>query len=126
MGRDIFLLLLGAGIAVISSLLTALVQHFLSLKREKFKKDLEKREIEAREFKNKLLSGAEIHADVVKKFLEEDIKNNLIGRDSLLMSAILFDTVDRTEEIELLRRMIQRQLQRLGMNEEQRKMFQNL
>ncbi len=74
MSRDIFLLLIGAAIALGSSIATALLQHFLSLRAERKKKEWEKAENEAQEFVRKLSEGSEIHLEALKSGYIEELK----------------------------------------------------
>lgn len=64
--RDVALLLLGAGIALVSSITTALVQHFLSIRIEKIKRDLERGEKESQEIRTRLTAGGEVHGDLIR------------------------------------------------------------
>lgn len=69
MSRDIILLLAGAGIALVSSLVTALVQHLLSIRAEKIKRMWEKQEKSSEELRNRLTEGTNIQLSSVKRRL---------------------------------------------------------
>jgi hypothetical protein len=71
MSRDFTLLLMGATIALVSGLITALVQHRLSLKRERVKRDWEKKDREAQERRISLLENTQLERGGVKKSLLE-------------------------------------------------------
>lgn len=69
MSRDIALLLIGASIALVSSITTALVQHFLHLRVERIKRAQEKEEREAQESKQRLSEGTEVQLARIRKML---------------------------------------------------------
>lgn len=71
MSRDFTLLLMGATIALVSGLITALVQHRLSLKRERVKRDWEKEDREAQERRISLLENTQFELGGVKRSLLE-------------------------------------------------------
>jgi len=71
MTRDIALLLIGAGIALISSIITAFLQHWLLLRVERTKKKMERIERESQELRSKITEGSQFHlTSVSKKVLE--------------------------------------------------------
>lgn len=74
MDRDILLLLVGATIALVSSILTALAQHFLSLRAERIKRTWEKEEDKSQELRKSLTEGTRLPLNEVKrKVLSERI-----------------------------------------------------
>lgn len=81
MNRDILLLFVGAGIALMSSLVTALVQHLLSIRIEKIKKALEKREKEDQELKGRLIEGAQVYSDFARKSVLAELEKEGGKRD---------------------------------------------
>jgi hypothetical protein len=86
--RDVTLLLIGAAISLMSGLIGALVQHFLSLRADRIKREREKKEEEAEERKKNLLLGVREKA-FVKTLLEQ---THMEG------AAILNDRYDMTAE----------------------------
>jgi hypothetical protein len=59
MSQDLFLLLVGAGIGLVSSLVGIFVQHSLSLRAERKKRDWEREDREAEERRKQLLLGTD-------------------------------------------------------------------
>lgn len=66
MGRDLVLILTGAGIAMGSSLITAVTQHFLGLRAERIRRQMENEERANQEIRNRLLEGTDIHLAALK------------------------------------------------------------
>jgi hypothetical protein len=64
--KDVALLLIGAGIALVSSLVAALVQHFLSLRADMIRWKRERTET----LRKSLLGGGEAALEALEKHLE--------------------------------------------------------
>ena len=75
MSRDIALLLVGAAIAIASSIVTAIVQHRLSLRAERIKRKWEKEERESQEMKKRLAEGAQVQRKLVDRKIENEISS---------------------------------------------------
>lgn len=75
MSRDFTLLLMGATIALVSGLITALVQHRLSLRRERFKRDWEKEDRNEQEHRIRLLENTQLDlGNVKRKLMERELR----------------------------------------------------
>jgi predicted GTPase len=77
MSHEILLLLIGAGIALVSSIVTALVQHLLNLRAEKIKKRWEKEAAQSQALQSSLTEGVQIHLDSIKEKLRSDLKASM-------------------------------------------------
>lgn len=71
MNRDVILLLAGAAIALVSSIITSVTQHLLSLRIEKMKRIWEKREKESQELRQRLTEGSQIQMGAVERKLRQ-------------------------------------------------------
>ena len=77
MQRDLILLLTGAAVALVSSLLTVFIQHVLSLRAEKSRRQLEREEKAAQELKERLSEGTDLHLRALKEKLAVTIPSDL-------------------------------------------------
>lgn len=103
MSHDIVLLLIGAAIALGSSVITALAQHLLSLRAEKIKRRWEKEEIEAQEFRKGMLEGARVQDELVRRKIKGDFTGGALFRrpqDSETESKELTGDASETQEKE--------------------------
>lgn len=102
-------MLIGAGIALISSLVTALAQHFLSLRADRIKKTTEKTEKEAEELRKHLMEG------VGSEFRQ--LAKQLSDRDKVIRSVdefqSFFQSLERLSELILEERRRDRDLENL-------------
>ena len=70
MTEGLFLLLVGAGIGLVSGLVGAWVQHSLSLREDRIRRRRDREEREERELREKLIQGIE-HMELRMHFVEE-------------------------------------------------------
>ena len=99
--RGVALLLIGAALGVVSSLIGALVQHLLSLRADKIRRERDRKEEERREMlqaaRMMLRRGGPKPATLDEEFLVRNIANRF---QSLLTRLESFEEAEKTREEE--------------------------
>lgn len=87
MDREIYLLLVGALIGVVSSLLTSIIQHILSVRIEKIRYDHEKKDKEKESLRNSITQGVATYSDEIARFKRAELRDKLLRGEEVLVTA---------------------------------------
>lgn len=88
--RDLYFLLLGAGIALLSAVVTSLLQHFLRLREERIKWQRDKEEREARERREYITRGLDT-------IILRSMKMDTMAEDREAMISILKEALEELQ-----------------------------